>query len=103
MLAHVASYQGDIAVLHALDSIGGFDGFEEVIVEKADFSTIPATTFTHPNIGSVGLHQREAKEKYGEILVGRFSYARRPAQQNGPSSNQSAPQYPRQFDPDRTL
>jgi dihydrolipoamide dehydrogenase len=75
MLAHVASYQGDIAVAHALDSIGGFDGFEDVIVEKADFLTIPATTFTHPNIGSVGLRQKEAKEKYGAVNVGRFAYA----------------------------
>jgi len=71
MLAHFASYQGDIAVSNALSSIGGFDGVHPV---KADFTTVPATTFTHPNIGSVGLRQKEAKEKYGEILVGRFSY-----------------------------
>lgn len=72
MLAHFASYQGDIAVANALSSVGGFEG---VHPEKADFSTVPATTFTHPNIGSVGLRQKEAKEKYGEILVGRFAYA----------------------------
>ena len=71
MLAHFASYQGDIAVSNALSSIGGFDG---VHPQKADFATVPATTFTHPNIGSVGLRQKEAKEKYGEILVGRFLY-----------------------------
>ncbi len=71
MLAHFASYQGDIAVSNALSSIGGFDG---VHPEKADFATVPATTFTHPNIGSVGLRRIEAKEKYGDILVGRFSY-----------------------------
>ena len=72
MLAHFASYQGDIAVANALSSIGGFEG---VYPQKADFTTVPATTFTHPNIGSVGLRQKEAKEKYGDILVGRFSYA----------------------------
>ena len=72
MLAHVASYMGDVAVYNCLDSIGGFDG---VHVEKADLSTVPATTFTHPNIGSVGLKQKEAKAKYGKILVGRFMYA----------------------------
>ena len=72
MLAHFASYQGDIAVSNAVSSIGGFEG---VHPEKADFATVPATTFTHPNIGSVGLRQKEAKEKYGEILVGRFAYA----------------------------
>ncbi|MHA1776203.1 MAG: dihydrolipoyl dehydrogenase [Promethearchaeota archaeon] len=72
MLAHFASYQGDIAVMNALSSIGGFEG---VYPQKADFNTVPATTFTHPNIGSVGLRQKEAKEKYGDILIGRFSYA----------------------------
>jgi len=72
MLAHFASYQGDIAVVNALSGIGGFQG---VHPEKANFSTVPATTFTHPNIGSVGLREKDAKEKYGEVLVGRFSYA----------------------------
>jgi dihydrolipoamide dehydrogenase len=72
MLAHFASYQGDIAVMNALSSIGGFEG---VHPEGADFSTVPATTFTIPPIGSVGLREKEAKEKYGDILVGRFAYA----------------------------
>ena len=71
MLAHFASYQGDIAVHNILSSIGGFDGVHPQI---ADFTTVPATTFTHPNIGSVGLRQKEAKEKYGKVLVGRFAY-----------------------------
>ncbi len=72
MLAHFASYQGDIAVANILSSIGGFEG---VHPQKADFNTVPATTFTHPNIGSVGLRHKEAKEKYEKVLVGRFSYA----------------------------
>ncbi len=70
MLAHFASYQGDVAVSNALSSIGGFD----VHPARADFSTVPATTFTNPVIGSVGLRRKEAKEKYGDILVGRFMY-----------------------------
>ncbi|MHA1918415.1 MAG: dihydrolipoyl dehydrogenase family protein, partial [Promethearchaeota archaeon] len=68
MLAHFASHQGDIAVINALSSIGRF---EDVFPQKVDFSTVPATIFTHPNIGSVGLRQKEAKEKYGELLIGR--------------------------------
>ena len=71
MLAHAASYQGDVAVSNALASIGGFD----IEPMKADFSVIPATTFTNPIIGTVGLRQKEAKEKYGDILVGRFMYS----------------------------
>jgi dihydrolipoyl dehydrogenase len=72
MLAHYASYQGDIAVMNSLSSIGGFDG---VHPEQAHAKIIPATIFTHPNIGSVGLREKEAKEKYDKILVGRFAYA----------------------------
>jgi dihydrolipoamide dehydrogenase len=72
MLAHFAGYQGDIAVVNALSSIGGF---KDVHPESADFNTVPAATFTLPSISSVGLREKEAKEKYGEILVGRFAYA----------------------------
>ncbi len=72
MLAHFASHQADIAVINSLSSIGRF---EDVFPQKVDFSTVPGTIFTHPNIGSVGLRHKEAKEKYGELLVGRFSYA----------------------------
>ena len=72
MLAHFASHQGDVAVLNALISIGGFEDLHPI---KPDFSTVPGTIFTHPNIGSVGLRQKEAKERYGKLLVGRFSYA----------------------------
>lgn len=70
MLAHYASYQGDVALSHALDSIGGFD----IEFEEAEHKVVPATIFTHPNIGSVGLTRKEAKKKYGKVLVGRFSY-----------------------------
>ena len=71
-VTHFASYQGDIAVVNALSSIGGFEG---VHPEAADFNTVPAATFTLPSITSVGLREKEAKEKYGEILTGRFAYA----------------------------
>ncbi len=70
MLAHYASYQGDVAVSHALDSIGGFD----IKFELEENKVVPATIFTHPNIGSVGLTRNEAKKKYKKVLMGRFSY-----------------------------
>jgi dihydrolipoamide dehydrogenase len=71
MLAHVASHQGDVAVANALHSIGGFEAEERV----ANYDIIPYTIFTSPNIGSVGLREKAAKEKHGNVNVGRFFYA----------------------------
>ena len=33
---------------------------------KMDFSNIPTVVFSHPPIGTIGLTEAEAKEKYGE-------------------------------------
>ena len=70
MLAHVARYEGDIAVANALASLGTFP-----VKERAtDYSVVPATIFTSPNIGSVGLHRKEAKDMGYDLLIGRFPY-----------------------------
>ena len=70
MLAHVASHEGDVAVENALASIGGFD----VHPRKPSYSVVPYTIFTSPNIGSVGLREKAAKEKYEKVYTGRFFY-----------------------------
>jgi dihydrolipoamide dehydrogenase len=51
MLAHVASHEGDVAVANALSAIGGFD----IEPRTANYDVVPATIFTSPEIGSVGL------------------------------------------------
>ncbi|MHA1110857.1 MAG: dihydrolipoyl dehydrogenase [Candidatus Hodarchaeales archaeon] len=75
MLAHKASYDGDVAVANALSSIGGYD----IHPRKADYRVVPATIFTSPEIGSVGIREKEAKamakEKGSKIYTGRFYYA----------------------------
>ncbi len=71
MLAHVARYEGDVAVANALSSIGGF----KIKPMKPDYSVVPATIFTSPNIGSVGLRRADAKDKNISITLGRFTYA----------------------------
>ena len=71
MLAHVARHEGDIAVANALASLGGFP-----IKERAtDYRVVPATIFTSPNIGSVGLRRKQAKDMGYDVLFGRFPYA----------------------------
>jgi len=51
MLAHTAAAQGSIAVENILGSS-----------IKIDYRSIPAATFTHPEISSVGLSEEEARE-----------------------------------------
>ncbi len=64
MLAHVASAQGKVAV--------------ENIVGQAraiDYDVIPAGIFTLPEVGRVGLTERQVREQGIEPRVGRFRYA----------------------------
>ena len=51
MLAHTAAAQGTIAVENICGNL-----------KEIDYKTIPAATFTHPEISSVGLSEAEAKE-----------------------------------------
>jgi dihydrolipoamide dehydrogenase len=51
MLAHTAAAQGAVAI----DNILGHS-------RRIDYRSIPAATFTHPEISSVGLSEAEAKE-----------------------------------------
>lgn len=70
MLAHVASHMGDVAVANALASVGGFPVKETT----TEYEVIPATIFTSPNIGSVGLRRNQAKDKGIDVLMGQFPY-----------------------------
>jgi dihydrolipoamide dehydrogenase len=63
MLAHVASHQGLVAVANAL----GADS-------RMDYSVVPAGIFTMPEIGSVGLREKQAIEKGIKYRVGRFQF-----------------------------
>ncbi len=64
LLAHVASAQGIVAVTNALNGSASMD-----------YSTIPSGIFTDPEIASVGLREKDAKEKGIPVKIGRFPYA----------------------------
>jgi len=70
MLAHVASYEGDVAVENALSSLKQF----KIRPRRTNYRVIPATIFTSPNIGSVGLKRKQAKALGIDVLVGQFPY-----------------------------
>jgi dihydrolipoamide dehydrogenase len=63
-LAHVASAEGIICV----EKIAGHH------VEALDYSNIPGCTYCTPEIASVGLTEKKAKEAGYEIKVGKFPF-----------------------------
>ena len=66
-LAHKASHEGIVCV----EKIAGIKG-----VHPMNKSNIPGCTYSSPQVASVGLTEKAAKEKGHEIKVGRFSIHR---------------------------
>jgi dihydrolipoamide dehydrogenase len=64
-LAHVASAEGVLAV----DHIAGKP------VEPIDYEKTPGCTYSQPEVASVGLTEKAAKEKGYEVKVGKFPFS----------------------------
>lgn len=65
LLAHVASHQG----LVAAETIAGDEH------QRMDYTAVPAATFTHPEIASVGLTEARAQELGHEVVTAKFPFA----------------------------
>ncbi|MDN9009759.1 dihydrolipoyl dehydrogenase [Brevibacillus laterosporus] len=63
-LAHKASYEGKVAA----EAIAGH-------AAEVDYKCIPSVVFSDPEMSSVGISEREAKEQGLDVVVGRFPYA----------------------------
>jgi dihydrolipoamide dehydrogenase len=63
-LAHVASAEGILCV----EKIKGLH------VEPLDYGNIPGCTYATPEIASVGMTERQAKEKGYELKIGKFPF-----------------------------
>jgi dihydrolipoamide dehydrogenase len=63
-LAHKASYEAKVAA----EAIAGH-------ASAVDYKAIPAVVFSDPELASVGLDEKQAKEKGYEIVTGKFPYA----------------------------
>jgi dihydrolipoamide dehydrogenase len=64
-LAHVASAEGIICV----EKIAGVE------VEPLNYGNIPACTYTSPEVASVGMTEKAAKEAGYELKIGKFPYS----------------------------
>ncbi|PDZ29877.1 dihydrolipoyl dehydrogenase [Bacillus toyonensis] len=62
-LAHVAFHEGTTAALHASG--------EDV---KVNYRAVPRCIYTAPEIASVGLSEKGAREQYGDIIIGEFPF-----------------------------
>jgi dihydrolipoamide dehydrogenase len=64
-LAHVASHEGILAV----DHIAGKP------VHPIDYLAVPNCTYSHPEVASVGLTERAARERGFDVRVGKFPFS----------------------------
>lgn len=64
-LAHVASAEG----INCVEKIAGLH------VEPIDYGNIPGCTYATPEIASVGLTEKQAKEKGYELKIGKFPFS----------------------------
>ncbi len=71
-LAHKASHEGVIAAEKIASKLGKYDAKKIHPIKKEN---IPGCTYSMPQIASVGLTEKKAKELGKKIKVGRFPYA----------------------------
>ncbi len=64
-LAHLASHEA----ITCVEKIAGKD------VHPIDYGNVPACTYTNPEVASVGMNEKQAKEAGYEIKVGKFPFS----------------------------
>jgi dihydrolipoamide dehydrogenase len=64
MLAHKAEEEG-VAVMELLAGKAG----------HVNYDTVPGVVYTHPELASVGMTEEAAREKHGDVKVGKFPFA----------------------------
>lgn len=64
-LAHLASHEG----ITCVEKIAGVE------TEPIDYKNIPGCTYTHPEIASVGMTEKQAKEAGLDIKIGKFPFS----------------------------
>lgn len=64
-LAHVASAEG----INCVEKIAGLH------VDPIDYGNVPGCTYANPEIASVGLTEKQAKEKGYELKIGKFPFS----------------------------
>lgn len=63
-LAHVASHEGTTAAENCMGH-----------KKKMDYRVVPNCIYTVPEVGMVGINEKQAKEQYSEVQVGSFPFS----------------------------
>jgi len=63
MLAHVATSEGETAAMNVLGQ-----------QHKMCYRSVPRGVYTTPEVASVGMTEQEAKDKHGDLQIGRFPF-----------------------------
>lgn len=63
-LAHVAFHEGEVAARNACG-----------IASRANYHAVPRCIYTSPEIASVGLTEKQARDKYGDVRIGEFAFS----------------------------
>ncbi len=70
LLYSTSFYEVDLTLSNVFDRIGRIP----VKPINTDYKVVPSTIFTSPNISSVGLRRKSAKNSGFDVLMGLFSY-----------------------------
>jgi len=70
LLAHVASKQA----IEVAKSLNNKINSKNEVLKDINYHNIPRCTFTNPEIASVGLTEKQAKNKYDNIKIGKFPF-----------------------------
>ncbi len=65
LFTHVAHYHGEVAATNAVKGN----------IKKSDTSVVPRGTFCSPEVGSVGMTEKEARDRGHDVGVGKVPYA----------------------------
>jgi dihydrolipoamide dehydrogenase len=63
-LAHVAFHEGTVAALNAC-----------ALDAQVNYRAVPRCIYTSPEIASVGLTEKQARDQYGDIRIGEFPFS----------------------------
>ncbi|WP_066053746.1 dihydrolipoyl dehydrogenase [Robertmurraya korlensis] len=63
-LAHVAFHEGTVAALHACG-----------VESQVNYRAVPRCVYTSPEIASVGLTEKQARDQFGDIRIGEFPFS----------------------------
>ncbi len=69
-LAHVASAQGVVAAESIAATLGKFNGH----IPKLDYDAMPRCTYAHPEVASMGLTEKQARDKGYEVKISKAPF-----------------------------